>query len=171
MSKPTPAAKAPRVTLKALHAKLQDLEARYQAAPLHQAAPAPAPAPVAAPTPAPVVTPAPAPAAPAAAPAPAPAATPATNPPAPSGVKTENSAIVRHVAMMVLSVGVVGLIAWKMGGGELFNLLLMVALPVILVLGAVKVFSESTMQLLLGGQLRARVEAYMEKAHAEMNAT
>ena len=164
MSKPTPAAKAPRVTLKALHAKLQDLEARYQAAPLHQAAPAPAPAPVAAPTPAPVVTPAPA------APA-APAATPATNPPAPSGVKTENSAIVRHVAMMVLSVGVVGLIAWKMGGGELFNLLLMVALPVILVLGAVKVFSESTMQLLLGGQLRARVEAYMEKAHAEMNAT
>ena len=166
LSTPAPTAKAPRLTIKALKADLDAMKAKLdtvtptpaQTVTVQAAAPAPA-------TPAPAA-PAPAAAAPAAQPTP-PAPAPA---PAPSGVNSENSDLVRNVALMVLSAGVIGLIAWKMGGAAFMDFLVLICFPIFLIGGALNIFSKSTLKVVLGGQLQERVTAYMADARAQVAA-
>ena len=155
MSTDTPTQPAPRprrTTIKDLEAQIAEMRAQMAA---NQAQPEPEPTPQVQPTPQPNPQPAPqAQAQPA----------PTTTPPRPSGITTEQSELVRNLGIIVLSLGAVGLLVWKMGGAEVLALLMYIALPLFVLTTALKWTSKSTMAILYGGKLRERIDAYMDEA-------
>ena len=72
--------------------------------------------------------------------------------------------LVKNLAALILGMGLIGLVVWKVGGAEIISLMLVVALPLLALGFGAKLISGATLDLIYAGKLKERVGSYMDTA-------